>query len=63
MFINYVAKEIWGCENMSTTKSRGDVMDFKQHLKKNIGLLEDCFLVLSKLLLVTVAANINHKLG
>jgi hypothetical protein len=38
-------------------------MDFKQHLKKNIGLLEHCFLVLSKLLLVTVAANISHKLG
>ncbi len=61
--INQVAKEIWVCENRSTTKWGGDIMDFKQHLKKNIGLLEHCFLVLSKLFLVTVATNISHKLG
>jgi ATP-binding cassette subfamily F protein 2 len=32
--INHMAKEIWVCENKSITKWGGDIMDFKQHLKK-----------------------------
>ncbi|KAH9575932.1 hypothetical protein CY35_01G136200 [Sphagnum magellanicum] len=36
--INQVAKEIWVCENRSITKWGGDIMDFKQHLKKKSGL-------------------------
>jgi ATP-binding cassette subfamily F protein 2 len=36
--INQVAKEIWVCENRSITKWAGDIMDFKQHLKKKAGL-------------------------
>jgi ATP-binding cassette subfamily F protein 2 len=32
--INQAAKEIWVCENKSITKWGGDIMDFKQHLKK-----------------------------
>ncbi|CAK9858203.1 unnamed protein product [Sphagnum jensenii] len=36
--INQVAKEIWVCENRSITKWGGDIMDFKQHLKKKAGL-------------------------
>ncbi|KAH9570647.1 hypothetical protein CY35_02G051900 [Sphagnum magellanicum] len=36
--INQVAKEIWVCENKSITRWGGDIMDFKQHLKKKAGL-------------------------
>lgn len=36
--INQVAKEIWVCENKSITRWRGDIMDFKQHLKSKAGL-------------------------
>jgi ATP-binding cassette subfamily F protein 2 len=36
--INQMAKEIWVCENRCITKWRGDIMDFKQQLKKKVGL-------------------------
>ncbi|KAL9676745.1 hypothetical protein QQ045_004963 [Rhodiola kirilowii] len=36
--INQVAHEIWVCENQAVTKSQGDIMDFKRHLKKKAGL-------------------------
>ncbi|KAI3874563.1 hypothetical protein MKW98_006779 [Papaver atlanticum] len=36
--INQVAKEIWVCENLKVTPWRGDIMEFKQHLKKKAGL-------------------------
>ncbi|KAJ7552017.1 hypothetical protein O6H91_06G038500 [Diphasiastrum complanatum] len=36
--INQVAKEIWVCENKMVTRWGGDIMDFKQHLKKKAGL-------------------------
>lgn len=36
--INQVAKEIWVCENQNVTRWEGDIMDFKQHLKKKAGL-------------------------
>jgi ATP-binding cassette subfamily F protein 2 len=35
--INQVAKEIWVCETC-IIEWRGDIMDFKQHLKKKVGL-------------------------
>ncbi|CAI0442575.1 unnamed protein product [Linum tenue] len=36
--INQVAKEIWVCENQAVTRWGGDIMDFKQHLRKKAGL-------------------------
>ncbi|KAI3981245.1 hypothetical protein MKX01_041300 [Papaver californicum] len=36
--INQVAKEIWVCENLKVTRWGGDIMEFKQHLKKKAGL-------------------------
>ncbi|CAN1238470.1 ABC transporter F family member 1 [Linum grandiflorum] len=36
--INQVAKEIWVCDNQSVTPWAGDIMDFKQHLRKKAGL-------------------------
>lgn len=36
--INQVAQEIWVCENQAVTRWEGDIMDFKQHLKKKAGL-------------------------
>ncbi|KAJ7545087.1 hypothetical protein O6H91_09G107000 [Diphasiastrum complanatum] len=36
--INQVAKEIWVCEHKTLTRWEGDIMDFKQHLKKKAGL-------------------------
>jgi len=36
--INQVAKEIWVCEDKKVTRWEGDIMDFKQHLKKKAGL-------------------------
>ncbi|CAM8982797.1 unnamed protein product [Rhodiola kirilowii] len=36
--INQVAHEIWVCENLAVTKWKGDIMDFKRHLKKKAGL-------------------------
>ncbi|VAI87331.1 unnamed protein product [Triticum turgidum subsp. durum] len=36
--INQVAQEIWVCENQAVTRWEGDIMDFKQHLKKRAGL-------------------------
>ncbi|CAH9082846.1 unnamed protein product [Cuscuta epithymum] len=36
--INQVAHEIWVCEKQAVTKWEGDIMDFKQHLKKRAGL-------------------------
>ncbi|EFJ16470.1 hypothetical protein SELMODRAFT_116581 [Selaginella moellendorffii] len=36
--INQVAKEIWVCENKTVTRWEGDIIDFKQHLKKKAGL-------------------------
>ncbi|CAH9094550.1 unnamed protein product [Cuscuta europaea] len=38
--INQVAHEIWVCEKQAVTKWEGDIMDFKQHLKKRAGLGE-----------------------
>ncbi|GMJ08879.1 GENERAL CONTROL NON-DEREPRESSIBLE 20, ATP-binding cassette F1 [Hibiscus trionum] len=36
--INQVAQEIWVCENQAVTRWGGDIMEFKQHLKKKAGL-------------------------
>nr|ALB78135.1 ATP-binding cassette transporter [Lilium regale] len=36
--INQVAKEIWVCENQTVTRWEGDIMDFKEHLRKKAGL-------------------------
>jgi ATP-binding cassette subfamily F protein 2 len=36
--INQVAKEIWVCENLAVTRWEGDIMAFKQHLRKRAGL-------------------------
>lgn len=34
--INQVAEEIWICENGAVTKWKGNILDYKDHLKKNI---------------------------
>lgn len=34
--INQVANEIWICENGTVTKWNGNILDYKEHLKKNI---------------------------
>lgn len=34
--INQVVNEIWICENETVTKWNGTIMDYKEHLKKNI---------------------------
>lgn len=34
--INQVANEIWICENGKVTKWNGNILDYKEHLKKNI---------------------------
>jgi len=34
--INQVAEEIWVCENGAVTKWKGDILDYKQHLKKRL---------------------------
>ncbi|GLU02536.1 hypothetical protein SLE2022_197830 [Rubroshorea leprosula] len=36
--INQVAEEIWVCENQTVTRWEGDIMDFKEHLKRKAGL-------------------------
>ncbi|XP_002523695.2 ABC transporter F family member 1 isoform X1 [Ricinus communis] len=36
--INQVAEEIWVCENQGVTRWEGDIMDFKEHLKRKAGL-------------------------
>ncbi|GLT80770.1 hypothetical protein SLA2020_521930 [Shorea laevis] len=36
--INQVAEEIWVCENQTVTRWGGDIMDFKEHLKRKAGL-------------------------
>jgi len=36
--ISQVAKEIWVCENQTVTRWEGDIMGFKQHLRKKAGL-------------------------
>lgn len=36
--INQVAHEIWVCENQAVTRWEGDIMGFKQHLRKKAGL-------------------------
>ncbi|EEF38635.1 ATP-dependent transporter, putative [Ricinus communis] len=36
--INQVAEEIWVCENQAVTRWEGDIMDFKEHLKRKAGL-------------------------
>ncbi|KAF5447257.1 hypothetical protein F2P56_032825 [Juglans regia] len=38
--INQVAHEIWVCEKLAVTRWEGDIMDFKQHLKRKAGLSE-----------------------
>ncbi|KAJ8427715.1 hypothetical protein Cgig2_025114 [Carnegiea gigantea] len=38
--INQVAHEIWVCENQSVTRWEGDIIDFKEHLKRKAGLAE-----------------------
>lgn len=35
--INQVAEEIWVCENETVTKWNGNILDYKDHLKNNIG--------------------------
>jgi ATP-binding cassette, subfamily F, member 2 len=34
--INQVAEEIWICENGTVTKWKGNILDYKDHLKKKI---------------------------
>lgn len=34
--INQVVSEIWICENETVTKWNGTIMDYKEHLKKNM---------------------------
>lgn len=34
--INQVAQEIWICENLTVTKWKGGILDYKDHLKKRI---------------------------
>ncbi|KAJ7947864.1 ABC transporter family protein [Quillaja saponaria] len=36
--INQVAHEIWVCENQAVTRWEGDIMDFKEHLRRKAGL-------------------------
>ncbi|XP_075492833.1 ABC transporter F family member 1-like [Primulina tabacum] len=36
--INQVAHEIWVCENQTVTRWEGDIIQFKEHLKKKAGL-------------------------
>ncbi|KAK3000677.1 hypothetical protein RJ639_020602 [Escallonia herrerae] len=36
--INQVAREIWVCENQAVTRWEGDIMGFKEHLRKRAGL-------------------------
>ncbi|CAL9042315.1 ABC transporter F family member 1-like [Musa acuminata AAA Group] len=36
--INQVAEEIWVCQNQAVTGWKGDIMDFKEHLRSNAGL-------------------------
>lgn len=38
--INQVAKEIWVCENQAVTRWEGDIMAFKQHLRRKSGLVD-----------------------
>ncbi|XP_019177690.1 PREDICTED: ABC transporter F family member 1 [Ipomoea nil] len=38
--INQVAHEIWVCENQAVTRWEGDIMGFKEHLKRKAGLGE-----------------------
>ncbi|GAB4850734.1 ATP-binding cassette sub- F member 1 [Ancistrocladus abbreviatus] len=38
--INQVAREIWVCENQTVTRWEGDIIDFKEHLKKKAGLAD-----------------------
>ncbi|KAL9253225.1 ABC transporter F family member 1-like protein [Drosera capensis] len=38
--INQVAHEIWVCENQTVTRWEGDIIDFKEHLKRKAGLGE-----------------------
>jgi ATP-binding cassette, subfamily F, member 2 len=34
--INQVAEEIWVCEKEKVTKWKGNILDYKDHLKKKI---------------------------
>jgi len=34
--INQVAEEIWICEHQTITKWKGDIISYKEHLKKQI---------------------------
>lgn len=34
--INQVAEEIWICEKLTVTKWKGGILDYKDHLKKNL---------------------------
>lgn len=34
--INQVAEEIWVCEHKTVTKWHGDIVEYKEHLKKNV---------------------------
>ncbi|KAJ8751565.1 hypothetical protein K2173_016806 [Erythroxylum novogranatense] len=36
--INQVAEEIWVCQNQTVTRWNGDIMEFKEHLKRKAGL-------------------------
>ncbi|KAL8167382.1 hypothetical protein V2J09_008881 [Rumex salicifolius] len=36
--INQVAEEIWVCENQKVTRWGGDILEFKEHLKRKAGL-------------------------
>ncbi|CAL1374193.1 unnamed protein product [Linum trigynum] len=36
--INQVAQEIWVCENQAVTRWEGDIMGFKEHLRRKAGL-------------------------
>ncbi|GAB2275149.1 ATP-binding cassette sub- F member 1 [Dionaea muscipula] len=38
--INQVAHEIWVCENQAVTRWEGDIIDFKEHLKRKAGLAD-----------------------
>nr|CAB3483841.1 unnamed protein product [Digitaria exilis] len=35
---NQVAHEIWVCANQAVTRWEGDIMDFKEHLRRKAGL-------------------------
>ena len=36
--INQVAEEIWVCADQTVTRWEGDIMEFKEHLKRKAGL-------------------------